>query len=339
LLGLLVSVYAVADPEEEFKNKIKIRPSLSLSLAEFYFLECGAAEGHLQLDRVLCQDPETDAEFEARKRITAQMIEDAIPEEDAAASATWTVLRALRNDGPTEAQMSDLIESTAASFREKGKDFEAEIVKALGRAFILGMTGKRKESAALGRATMEKLDLSGPPRQGEYAQFIAALWYGLGVLYQGLGQMEDSLWAYGQATTRYPYTSCGAHAFLRRGSLLIRSDPVAAEAEFRVPLDGRSYDALWEAHYYLGDFLVQQGREIEALPYLEAFLIERAPYTEERQPFAEKLYDKIVAGSALAKVSGASLGKDKKAKTGAGGDEKGRVLLALANCWGGRQEP
>jgi len=145
-------------------------------------------------------------------------------------------------------------------------------------------------------ALMDILD-GGPPAEGELGEAIAGFYYLLGVKYPAFNRYDDTVWAYEQAITRYWDTLAGTAAHMRLGSYYSYiGDFEKAEEHFRSPLDGRQVKTYWEAHYYLGDFLVKQKRYAEALEYLDPFLEERPSMWEQFFKLAERLQAQALQG-------------------------------------------
>ena len=248
-----------------------------LRLAEAYFEQGDDEAGYTWLEQVMGDCPGTREDFAARQLMVRQLLcksEGRIPGAADIARAKGIVLDALDAGALPILKQAELAYDAARSLHARGT---------------------LADEADIYQYALEKLD-GGEPRDGELAERIAQLWYALAIADGARCQPEEMARAYDQAATRYPATSCGAHAHLRLGSYYTDRDAARAESEFRAPVDGANVDAYWEAHYYLAVFLVKEGRDAEALPYLDAFLQARPAYSYQCFEHAEALRAGIIAG-------------------------------------------
>ena len=274
-LSLTLLVVLLAGAEDSGARKAFAR----LRLAEVYFRNGADEEAYDQLRVIMTDCPGTDADFQARKRMVQELLADAEQGgvgEEVLNRVEEIVLGAVTADLLPVKRRATFVCELAESLR--GNSMHAGAVK-------------------VARTALAELD-GDEPREGESVAPIARMLYGLGVDYQCLGEHEQSASAYEAAATRYPDDMCGAHAHLRLGSYYRDKDPERAEAEFRVSLTyGENSDVRWQAHYYLADFLVKQGREEEAMSYLEALVPADKGEWSRR---AQELYSGIISAGQYA---------------------------------------
>jgi len=235
--SLMLLVLAVAAAQEGMSRKAYAR----FELAEVYFERGSDTEGYTQLKRIMADFPGTDADYQARKRMVERLM-------------TWA------DGNPPSGDQIDRVRQIVHEGINGGNFTKFQCIELAAHQFvwpILGPRITRRRALQEAEAILAILD-SGPPADGPLGDEIAWFWYGIGCSYPAFKQYDKALWAHNQAITRYPTTLCGTASHVRLGSYYVKlGDLNKAEEHFRAPLDGRQPKTHWEAHYYLGDFLVK----------------------------------------------------------------------------------